>query len=122
MDFKERLKWELDKKDMRVKELAAISGVKKQTLDNYLSTHSYQPSAENAVKIAAALGVSVEYLIVGKEPNSTENTNTEPRNFTEPEKITSLQRKLLKQMQKIPDADLKLVLALVNAILKKNSC
>lgn len=52
---------------MLVKELAARSGVKKKTLDSYLTTQSYSPSVETAVRIAQALGVSVEYLVNGMD-------------------------------------------------------
>ncbi len=66
MGFKENLKTELDFKGMKVKELAFYSGVNKRTIDQYLSSAAKMPSAENAVKIANALGVSVEYLVTGK--------------------------------------------------------
>ena len=69
MGFKENLKSELVYKDMLVKELAAKSGLSKSTLDNYLSIRGYMPSADAAVKIARALGVSVEYLVTGEENN-----------------------------------------------------
>lgn len=69
MGFKENLKIELDYKGMKVKELSFISGVNKRTLDQYLSSAEKMPSAENAVKIAAALDVSVEYLVTGKDIN-----------------------------------------------------
>jgi len=67
MGFKENLKDQLSFSGMYVKELAAKSGVKKQTIDSYLSVHSNIPSAEAAVAIAKALGVSVEYLVTGKD-------------------------------------------------------
>ncbi|MDR0289780.1 MAG: helix-turn-helix domain-containing protein [Treponema sp.] len=67
MGFKENLKEELSFSGMYVKELAALSGVKKQTIDSYLNTHNCMPSADAAVSIAQALGVSVEYLVTGKE-------------------------------------------------------
>ncbi|MDR2922123.1 MAG: helix-turn-helix domain-containing protein [Treponema sp.] len=67
MGFKENLKTELVNADIRVKELAELSGVKKQTIDSYLREDSYTPSAVAAVNIAMALGVSVEYLVMGKE-------------------------------------------------------
>jgi len=67
MGFRENLKAELANADMRVKELAELSGVKKQTIDSYLRENSYIPSAVAAVNIAVALGVSVEYLVTGKE-------------------------------------------------------
>jgi transcriptional regulator with XRE-family HTH domain len=67
MGFKENLKAELAYSNMLVKELAAETGIKKHTLDNYLNTHNSIPSAEAAVSIARALGVTVEYLVTGQE-------------------------------------------------------
>ena len=67
MGFKENLKHELTYQDMLVKELASLTGISKHTLDNYLNVRGYMPSADVAVKIAHALGVSVEYLITGEE-------------------------------------------------------
>ncbi|MCL2094021.1 MAG: helix-turn-helix domain-containing protein [Treponema sp.] len=68
MGFKENLKEQLSFSGMYVKELASLSGVKKQTIDSYLNVHSCMPSADAAVAIAGALGVTVEYLVTGKEP------------------------------------------------------
>jgi transcriptional regulator with XRE-family HTH domain len=67
MGFRENLKTELNYKGMLVKELAASSGIKFATLSSYLKGNGYAPSAENAVLIARALGVSVEYLVTGVE-------------------------------------------------------
>ena len=65
--FRENLRNELDFQDKKVKELSEKSGISKSTLECYLRTQSVEPSAENAVKIARALQVSVEYLITGRE-------------------------------------------------------
>jgi len=67
MGFKENLKSELIYKDMLVKELAAKTGISRHTLDNYLNVREHIPTLDVAVKIAQALGVSVEYLATGKE-------------------------------------------------------
>jgi transcriptional regulator with XRE-family HTH domain len=67
MGFKENLKSELLYSGILVKELSAKTGIKKHTLDNYLNTHNSLPNAETAVKIARALGVTVEYLVTGTE-------------------------------------------------------
>jgi len=67
MGFKENLKEQLSLTGMYVKELAALSGVKKQTIDSYLNVNSCMPSADAAVAIAKALGVSVEYLVTSKD-------------------------------------------------------
>jgi transcriptional regulator with XRE-family HTH domain len=68
MGFKENLKSELIYSGMMVKELAATTGIKRHTLDNYLNTHNALPNADAAVKIAQALNVTVEYLITGRDP------------------------------------------------------
>ena len=73
MGFRENLKLELSYSGMLVKELAAKTGIKKHTIDNYLSVRGRMPAADIAVRIARALGVSVEYLIEGYE--NTENKN-----------------------------------------------
>ena len=67
MGFKENLKSELAYSGILVKELAAKSGVNKYSIDNYLNKRGQTPSVESAVKIAQVLGVSVEYLVTGKE-------------------------------------------------------
>jgi transcriptional regulator with XRE-family HTH domain len=67
MEFGENLKSELAYRDMLVKELSALSGISRHTIDNYLNVRRNMPTAENAVKIAQVLGVSVEYLITGQE-------------------------------------------------------
>ena len=69
MGFRENLKEELTFKDIQTKELSAKTGISLNTLNHYLVQNSASPSAENAVKIATALGVSVEYLVTGKESN-----------------------------------------------------
>ena len=65
MTFKERLRDELNFQDITVKELASKTGIKKGTIDSYLSVRNSIPTADNAVKIARALNITVEYLITG---------------------------------------------------------
>jgi transcriptional regulator with XRE-family HTH domain len=67
MNFKKNLRAELDYLDMTVKELSTKTGIAKGTLDCYLGARASIPPADIAVKIANALGVTVEYLITGQE-------------------------------------------------------
>ena len=70
MGFSENLKGELEYKGMPVKELAYITGIPKKTIDKYLLSNGSMPPADKAVAIAQTLGVTVEYLVTGKEsPN-----------------------------------------------------
>ena len=64
------MKSQLEYSGILVKELAALSGVKKTTIDSYLGTRCYKPSAEAAVSIAKVLGVTVEYLVTGNDKKS----------------------------------------------------
>ncbi|WP_461246719.1 helix-turn-helix domain-containing protein [Treponema sp. R6D11] len=65
--FKTNLRAELDYLGLTVKELSEKTGIAKGTLDCYLGVRASMPPADIAVKIANALGVTVEYLVTGKE-------------------------------------------------------
>jgi len=65
--FSQRLRSEIEYLGLNQKEFAAKAGIKKRALDSYLWAQQSMPPADTAVKIAAVLGVSVEYLITGKE-------------------------------------------------------
>ncbi|MDR0554924.1 MAG: helix-turn-helix domain-containing protein [Treponema sp.] len=69
MGFKENLKAELAYRDIRIKELAMLSGLSRRTIDNYMREDASMPSIDAAVRIAGALGVTVEYLVTGREEN-----------------------------------------------------
>jgi transcriptional regulator with XRE-family HTH domain len=75
--FAERLRSEIDYAGLSQKELAAKAGIKKRALDMYLGAQKSIPRADIAVKIASALGVSVEYLITGKEVLRSKETGKE---------------------------------------------
>jgi len=65
--FSKRLYSEIDYIGLNRKEFAAKAGIKKRALDAYLGPQQSMPPADTAVKIASVLGLSVEYLITGKE-------------------------------------------------------
>ena len=68
MSFKDRLRQEIEYKGLLVKELSAEVGISNSTFLSYIDARGVLPNVETAVKIASALGVSVEYLVTGKEP------------------------------------------------------
>ena len=74
MGFAENVRSELDFQDIQIKELSTKTGISKNTLDKYLFGKKVQPVVENAVKIAQALGVSVEYLTLGAAANASDET------------------------------------------------
>jgi transcriptional regulator with XRE-family HTH domain len=105
MGFKENLKSELAYSGMLVKELAAISGVNKRTIDNYLNIHNTMPSADAAVCIAGALGVTVEYLITGHKPQERNSYPPVPDS-----------RVVMKNLEALNKRDRKIVLNLIKSL------
>lgn len=106
MEFRENLKSELTFKDIRVKELAEKTCISKKTLDNYLAENGCKPSAENAVKIASVLGVSVEWLVTGKTSATTEDIKPE---------VTELMRRV----NYLQESDINLLKIIVGRLEKK---
>lgn len=96
MRFKETLKDELTFQDIQTKELANKTGISLNTLNHYLVQNGNAPSAENALKIAQALGVSVEYLMTGKRGAGEDNINPKLK-------------KLLPKLNILSDTDLDLL-------------
>lgn len=101
MLFKENLKAELVYADMRVKELARLSGIKKQTIDSYLRENSYTPSVEAAVRIANVLGVSVEYLVMGKDMDKSKIFSSS---------LSPDIRRLVESLEQLNDKDRKIII------------
>jgi transcriptional regulator with XRE-family HTH domain len=62
-----KLKQAIAGRGLTTAELAKKSGVKKRTIDNWLYGKSPNPEVKEFLKAAAALGVSVEYLVYGKD-------------------------------------------------------
>ena len=69
--FWNNVKEELDYKDMSQKELSASTNISYNTLQSWI-TKDRLPDAQDAVKIARALNVSVERLVTGQEDISKE--------------------------------------------------
>jgi transcriptional regulator with XRE-family HTH domain len=108
--FRKTLREELDYQGMTVKELSAKSMVAKGALDTYLGKQASMPPADVAVRIASALGVTVEYLVNGHD-HSREKTAPF---FSNPTK-----RLVLNIFDELLPDDQKLALNIVK-LLKKN--
>ena len=66
MAFKDNLKSELKYQEISIKELAYRTDISKSTLSSILYNDT-MPLADKAVRIAKALGVTVEYLVTGED-------------------------------------------------------
>ena len=97
MAFRDNLKSELDFQDIKVKELAAKSGISKRTIDQYLSSAAKMPSAENAVKIAQVLGVTVEYLVTGAPSEFSDSS------ITQEIQLFQKYRQFIKKIENLPE-------------------
>ena len=104
MGFRENLKDELKYQDIRVKELADRTGISKRAIDHYLAEKYTEPTAETAVKIAKELGVSVEYLVTGK--------NSEIPDTIKPEIIN-----LIRDMNHLPDKDIEFIKEMIRRLI-----
>lgn len=76
MDFKDRLREEIDYKGFQIKEIAAKVGISYSTFLSYIDSRAVLPNVETAVKIANVLGVTVEYLVTGVR-DTKKNTASE---------------------------------------------
>lgn len=68
MDFRTRLREEIDFSGLLDKEVAARANISKRTIDSYVGSQKCMPSADVAVKLAKVLNTTVEYLVTGSNP------------------------------------------------------
>ena len=80
MSFRDNLRETLDFLYIGQKELAAKTGLSLKTIENYVKKASSVPSADKAVLIAQALGVTVEYLVTGKKSAKNSAAETQAGN------------------------------------------
>ena len=115
MKFKETLKDELQYQDITVKELAFKTGINKRTIDNYLRENVSQPTVENAVKIAQALGVTVEYLVTGTVSSDNKKIQATGKQQFD---ISLCKRfyKLMKKLDSLPDETKKPICKMIEEI------
>ena len=97
MGFRENLREALDYSGLEQKELAYKANVKLRSIENYLRENASIPMADKAVQIAQVLGVTVEYLVTGKNPPKEDYIFTDP----EIRKLARVIKKLPKNKQPI---------------------
>lgn len=101
MSFRENLRETLDFISMEQKELALKTGISLKTIENYVKKDASIPTADKAVQIAQALGVTVEYLVTGRNAR-------ERKIFIEPEVNTIIQN-----FKQLDIYDQKMVIAII---------
>ena len=77
MDFRDRLREEIENSGLFDKEVADRAGITKRAIDSYVGARGCMPSADVAVRLARVLGCSVEYLVTGRDTRQRHlDTNT----------------------------------------------
>ncbi len=76
MYIHERISSILKKKNLTQKNLADGTGIKQSTISDWKSKNT-NPSADALIKISEFLNVSLDYLMIGKESNSSDSQNSE---------------------------------------------
>ena len=117
MTFKERLREQIEFRGLLDKEVAALAGISKRSLDSYVGSESCMPSAEVAVKIEKVLGVSVEYLVTGEIEKQDEKNKT-LKIINQSSEINS--RNLLKHFANLSERDQKIILDLAKNMEETN--
>ena len=67
MDFRTRLREQIEYIGLLDKEVAERAGITKHAMDTYVGSRACMPAADIAVRLAKVLGVSVEWLVDGKQ-------------------------------------------------------
>lgn len=70
MDFRTRLREQIEYVGLLDKEVAQRAGISKHAMDTYVGSRACMPAADIAVRLAKVLGVSVEWLITGETDTS----------------------------------------------------
>ena len=108
MDFRSRLREEIEYSGLLDKEVAAKANISKRAIDSYVGSQGCIPSADVAVRLAQVLNTTVEYLVTGETSTfQTSNDN----------KIKSITSKL----KHFSEKDLSIINAVVDGLDEKYS-
>lgn len=107
MSFRERLREQIEFCGLLDKEVAAKAGITKRAIDSYVGSEACMPSAEVAVKLAKVLNTTVEYLVTGKNPDNSSDSNSFLQELQNPQT-----RKLIKNYTKLSERDKNLLVSI----------
>ena len=101
MSFRENLREAIEFSGFEQKELAHKTNISLRSIENYLRENASIPSADKAVQIAQALGVTVEYLINGTDTTARPSTGFVNEIDNETRQLVEILKKLSRTKQRI---------------------
>ena len=104
MDFRNRLREEIENSGLFDKEVAEKAGITKRAIDSYVGSRGCMPAADVAVRLARVLGCSVEYLVTGRDARQRH--------------LDVKSRRIMQLFQRLSDEDQDTVLHLIERMVK----
>ena len=101
MSFRDNLREAIEFAGLEQKELAYKANISLRNIENYLRENASIPSAEKAVQIAQALGVTVEYLVTGIDTPTKPSVQLIHGIDNETQQLMELLKKLPRTKQRI---------------------
>ena len=101
MSFRENLREAIDYSGLEQKELAHKAKISLRNIENYLRESASIPSADKAVQIAQALGVTVEYLVTGKDLTKKITVSGESETDSEIRQLIKILKNISVEKQRI---------------------
>ena len=81
MDFRTRLREEIEFNGRVDKEVAAKAKISKRAIDSYVGSQGCIPAADVAVRLAKVLNTTVEYLVTGSNTTIFNNNEVKINNI-----------------------------------------
>lgn len=115
MNFKDRLREEIEYQGKLVKEISAEVGISNSTFLSYIDARNVLPNVETAVKIARALNTTVEYLVTGENTKQKAVAHESPKTAA----LNKELNEIVCDLKKINKSELKTVKSMIHALVKK---
>lgn len=113
MELNERISLIIKENNLKQKELAAIIGVTESYISALLNKRNINPSQSFANLIEEKLGYSAQWVLTGADPKY--------KQISKHPNISDIHRKVIFQLEKMPDEQVKAVLAFIDSLEKVES-
>lgn len=108
MELKERISVIIKENHLKQKELAALMGVTESYVSTLLSGRNRNISVSVANLIEEKLGYNAQWLLSGDEPKY--------KQLSKNPNLSDVHRQVILQLEKMPESEIKAVLAFINSL------